>query len=106
MPDSPKVLTERHQRTFVVTINRPQVRNCVDGETAQLLFEAVSAFEDHDGLDVLVLTGAGDVAFCSGADLKNIESLGARPGAQESGPLGFSRVTDIDKPTIAAVHAY
>ena len=107
MPDSaPKVLAERRGRTFLVTINRPDVRNCVDGETAQLLFEAVEAFRADDGLDALVLTGAGEIAFCSGADLKNIGSLVARPGAEESGPMGISRIVDIDKPTIAAVNGY
>src|SRR3990170_1890150 len=101
-----KVLTERRARTFVVTINRPEVRNCVDAETAALLLDAVETFRADDGLDVLVLTGAGDVAFCSGADLKDIAGLAARPGARESGPMGFSRVIDIDKPTIAAVNGY
>ena len=102
----PKVLTERRGRTFVVTINRPQVRNCVDGETAQLLNDAVESFRHDDELDVFVLTGAGDLSFCSGADLKNIDSLSTRPGARASGPMGVSRITDIEKPTIAAVNGY
>ncbi len=102
----PKVLTETRDRAFVVTINRPEARNAVDGETAGLLFEAVEAFRADDSLDVLILTGAGDVAFCAGADLKRGESLMARPGAQESGPMGFSRITDLEKPTIAAVNGY
>jgi enoyl-CoA hydratase len=101
-----KVLTETHDRAFVVSINRPEARNAVDGETAGLLFEAVDAFRANDSLDVLILTGTGDVAFCAGADLKRGESLLARPGAQESGPMGFSRVTDLEKPTIAAVNGY
>lgn len=101
-----KVVTERRGRTFLVTINRPEVRNCVDSETAQLLSEAAKAFRADDGLDVLVLTGAGEIAFCSGADLKDIAGLGARPGAGESGPMGLSLITDIDKPTIAAVNGY
>src|SRR3990170_2890355 len=102
----PKVLTERRNHTFVVTINRPEVRNCVDGETAGLLCEAVETFRDDESLDVLILTGAGDLAFCSGADLKDIASLGARPGSRESGPMGISRITDLTKPTIAAVNGY
>jgi enoyl-CoA hydratase len=101
-----KVLAERRGRTFVVTINRPEVRNCVDGETAGLLFEAVEEFKGDDALDVLILTGVGLDAFCSGADLKNIGSLGARAGARDSGPMGISRVTDVGKPTIAAVEGY
>src|SRR2546428_9072199 len=101
-----KVLTERRGRTFVVTINRPEARNCVDGETAGLLFEAVEEFKRDDSLDVLILTGAGTVAFCSGADLKNIGSLGARAGARDSGPMGISRITDVQKPVIGAVEGY
>ncbi|MBI1886079.1 MAG: enoyl-CoA hydratase/isomerase family protein [Chloroflexi bacterium] len=103
---SQKVLTERRDRAFVVTIKRPEVRNCVDAETAGLLFEAVDTFRKDDSLDVLVLTGAGDVAFCSGADLKDVGGLGGRPGARESGPMGISRITDVAKPTIAAVNGY
>ncbi len=109
----PVVLTETRDRAFLVTINRPDVRNCVDGETAGLLFEAVEAFRADDSLDVLILTGAGDpsagsgqAAFCAGADLKGSASLMARPGAQESGPMGFSRITDLEKPAIAAVNGY
>ncbi|HEV8573501.1 MAG TPA: enoyl-CoA hydratase-related protein [Dehalococcoidia bacterium] len=103
---NPKVLTERRDRTFVVSINRPEVRNCVDGETAGLLFEAVEAFKADDALDVLILTGAGEMAFCAGADLKNIGTLGARAGARDSGPMGISRITDVGKPTIAPVEGY
>ncbi|MCH7999954.1 MAG: enoyl-CoA hydratase/isomerase family protein [Chloroflexi bacterium] len=109
----PKVLTETRDRAFVVTINRPDVRNCVDGETAALLFEAVETFRVDDSLDALILTGAGPStssgqasAFCAGADLKGSASLMTRPGAQESGPMGFSRITDLEKPTIAAVNGY
>ena len=101
-----KVLIERRGRTLIVTINRPEARNCVDGETAQSLYEAVDLFRRDDALNVLVLTGAGDVAFCSGADLKNIGSLNTRAGAGESGPMGISRIADIEKPTIAAVNGY
>ena len=101
-----KVETERIGRSFKVTINRPEVRNCVDGETAQLLFQAVQKFNADSSLDVLILTGAGEVAFCSGADLKSTESLLARPDADKSGPMGISRITDLRKPTIAAVNGY
>jgi enoyl-CoA hydratase len=103
---APKTLTETRGRTLVLSINRPDVRNCVDGETAQGLFEAVDAFKRDDSLDVLILTGAGGQAFCSGADLKATQTLGSRPGARESGPMGISRITDVGKPVIAAVEGY
>ena len=101
-----KVETKCKGRSIVVTINRPDVRNCVDDETAQLLFEAVQSFRNNPELDVLILTGTGDNSFCSGADLKNAESLMDRPGADDSGPMGISRITDLEKPTIAAVNGY
>ena len=84
------VLTETRDRALVVTINRPEARNAVNAEVAQLLFEAVGAFKADDALDVLILTGAGDVAFCAGADLKGGAGLMARPGSQESGPMGWN----------------
>lgn len=105
MPE-PKVLTERRDRTLIVTINRPEVRNCVDAETAALLQRAVESFREDGSLDVLVVTGAGEAAFCSGADLRDIDRLGSRPGAREAGPMGFTRITDVGKPTIAAVSGY
>src|SRR3990170_948494 len=104
--NEPKVLTETRDRAFVVTINRPQARNAVDGETAGLLLEAVETFRADSSLDVLILTGSGGVAFCAGADLKSTAGLMARPGAQESGPMGFSRITDLEKLAIAAVNGY
>ena len=101
-----KVETERKGRSFIVTINRPEVRNAVDGETAGLLYEAVEAFRRDDSLDVLILTGAGDVAFCSGADLRDLAGIVSRPDAEDHGPMGISRITDLHKPSIAAVNGY
>jgi enoyl-CoA hydratase len=103
---APAVLAETRDRALVVTINRPEARNAVNADVAQFLFEAVEAFKTDDALDALILTGAGDIAFCAGADLKGGAGLMARPGAQESGPMGFSRITDVGKPTIAAVNGY
>lgn len=101
-----KVITDRRDRIFVVTINRPEVRNAVDAETATLLEEAVRTFQSDGDLRVLVLTGAGDASFCAGADLKAALGLTARPGAEKAGPMGFSRITDGRKPAIAAVNGY
>src|SRR3970282_213063 len=62
----PKVLAETRDRALVVTINRPEARNAVNAEVAQLLFEAVEAFKADDSLDALVLTGAGGPSAGSG----------------------------------------
>jgi len=101
-----KVETERRGRVFIVSINRPEVRNAVDAGTARLLEEAVRAFQGDGSLRVMILTGLGGVSFCAGADLKSALELGARPGADLSGPMGFSRITDVQKPAIAAINGY
>ena len=101
---SEPVRYERRGAAAVLTINRQERRNAVDGPTAELLAEGVDRFEADDDARVLIITGAGDVAFCAGADLKAIDTFGPRlmdPG----GPLGFSRRIP-SKPTIAAVSGW
>ncbi|MCX5992979.1 MAG: enoyl-CoA hydratase-related protein, partial [Chloroflexi bacterium] len=100
------VETERRQQVLIVRINRPEVRNAVDAGTAGLLESAVNEFKRDRELRVMVLTGAGDLSFCAGADLKSARGLLERKGADGSGPMGFSRVTDTGKPTIAAINGY
>jgi len=95
---------ERRGASAVVTIDRQERRNAVDGPTAEELNTAYRRFEDDDDARVMILTGAGGVAFCAGADLKNIESFGPRMDL-EDGPLGFTRLTP-SKPTIAAISGW
>ncbi|HEY3482934.1 MAG TPA: enoyl-CoA hydratase-related protein, partial [Streptomyces sp.] len=87
----------------VVTIDRQQRRNAIDGRTAAALVAALEQFEADEALAVMVLTGAGE-AFCAGADLTAIETLSPR-AAGPDGPLGFTRRTP-SKPTIAAVDGW
>jgi enoyl-CoA hydratase len=95
---------ERHGAAAVVTIDRPERRNAVDGPTAQALHEAYLRFESEDQARVMVLTGAGDVSFCAGADLKATETMAPRLMSPE-GPMGFTRLTP-SKPTIAAISGF
>ena len=90
---------ERRGAAALITINRPERRNAVDGATAAALLEAYERFAADDDARVLVLTGAGDQAFCAGADLKALETLDADAPA---GPMGFTRLTRA-KPAIAAI---
>ena len=95
---------EREGRIGVVTIERPERRNAVDGETARALYAAFKEFDADAGLDVAVLTGRGGY-FCAGADLKAI-SAGGRTGSiaeeGDAGPMGCTRLR-LGKPVIAAV---
>ncbi|MGA9874839.1 MAG: crotonase/enoyl-CoA hydratase family protein [Solirubrobacteraceae bacterium] len=101
---TPPILYERHGAAAVVSIDRPERRNAVDGPTAVALLEALKRFEGEDDARVMVLTGAGEVAFCAGADLKAIDTFGDRLMAPE-GPMGFTRLTP-SKPTIAAISGF
>ena len=98
-----KVTVTREGRTTVVTINRPQVRNAVDAETAALLADAFRDFDADEAADVAVLHGAQG-HFCAGADLKAVAAAdGAnRLSAEGDGPMGPSRM-QLGKPVIAAV---
>ena len=93
---------ERRGSAALVTIDRPERRNAVDGETAAALLAAYERFAADDGARVLVLTGAGEEAFCAGADLKALATL--HPDAP-AGPMGFSRVQPV-KPAIAAISGW
>ena len=95
---------ERRGASAVVTIDRQERRNAVDGPTAEELTEAYRRFEADDEARVMILTGAGGVSFCAGADLKAIETFGPRMDL-EDGPLGFTRLTPT-KPTIAAISGW
>ena len=92
---------ERRGSAALVTIDRPERHNAIDGPTAAKLLDAFERFKADDDAAILVLTG-DDAAFCAGADLKAIETLDAdAPG----GPLGFTRLHS-PKPTIAAISGH
>jgi len=103
-PTAEPVRYERVGAAAVLTIDRQERRNAVDGPTADRLEEAFHRFEADDEARVLVVAGAGDVAFCAGADLKAIETFGPRQ-MREAGPFGFTRLT-ASKPTIAAISGW
>jgi enoyl-CoA hydratase len=95
---------ERRGAAAIVTIDRQHRRNAVDGHTAAALHEAYLRFEADDDARVMVLTGAGGVSFCAGADLKATDTMVDRLMSEE-GPMGFTRLTP-SKPTIAAISGF
>jgi enoyl-CoA hydratase len=91
----------------VIAIDRPEVRNAVDGPTAAELAQAFRDFDSDDSLSVAVLTGANGT-FCAGADLKAIsDGRGNRVDRDVAidGPMGPTRM-QLDKPVIAAVEGF
>ncbi|REK19421.1 MAG: enoyl-CoA hydratase [Planctomycetota bacterium] len=116
--DSNVVLLARHEveggAILQITINRPDVHNAVNNIAARMLLEAWRAFRDDDSLSVAVLHGAGEQAFCSGADLRGLEGL-AHLGATRdeiaafvqhgTGPMGGTRIVQ-PKPVITVSQGY
>lgn len=90
----------------IVTINRPDARNAVNGDVARGMERAVRETEADDDIWVVILTGAGDQAFCAGADLKEV-SAGRRTGiATEAGGFGGFVHMPRTKVWIAAVNGF
>ena len=101
----PDVTTETRGRTTIITINRPQARNAVDGPTAALLAAAFRQFDADDSQDVAVLTGS-EGTFCAGADLKAVATgRGNRVKLDGDGPMGPTRMM-LSKPVIAAIEGH
>jgi enoyl-CoA hydratase len=96
------VLVEADGPVTVVTIDRPERRNAVDGPTAAALAAAFRDFDADPAASVAVLTGSGG-AFCAGADLKAI-AAGAPPrvAPDGDGPMGPTRMK-LSKPVLAAI---
>lgn len=98
------VRVERSGPVFTVLLNRPAVRNAVDGPTAHTLTEVFREFDDDPGAAVAVLHGEGGT-FCSGADLKALGSERGNDARSPSGPMGPTRLR-LSKPVIAAVSGH
>lgn len=87
---------------MIVTINRPEVRNCVDRTTALELADAWRAFDADENARVGVFCGEA-TGFCAGADLKGVaRGEGNRTAPDGDGPMGPSRML-LSKPVIGAV---
>ena len=96
----------------VMTINRPEARNALNSDAHRELAEAMIDFRDDNDLWVAIITGAGDVSFCAGQDLKAMGGGGGAPqqrpeGERPAAPATAYNLADkIYKPFIAAINGY
>jgi enoyl-CoA hydratase/carnithine racemase len=86
-----------------LTINRPEARNALNKAVRDGFWDATRAFNADDSARVLVVTGAGDKAFCAGGDLKEMADTALKVPPLDFMPQ-FGRNIDVPKPTIAAVN--
>jgi enoyl-CoA hydratase len=99
------VREEHSGKITIVTIDRPSVRNAVDGPTALALADAFRRFDADEEQSVAILTGA-DGTFCAGADLKAVsDQRGNSVRLDGDGPMGPTRML-LSKPVIAAVEGH
>ncbi len=68
----------REDGIAIITLNRPEARNCLAKDVREGLYAAWERFESDPALRVAILTGAGDRAFCAGGDLKEMVQTGMR----------------------------
>lgn len=108
------ILYEMKDHVVTITLNRPEVHNCLNRETAKELHTAWKTFRDDKDAFVAIITGAGEKAFSAGWDLNDataLEGVGdwdeyRQTIYNEEGPCGYTRRVDIFKPIIAAVNGY
>ena len=110
----PNVLYEKRGALAYVTLNRPEVHNCIDVETSNELIAVWEEVKRDADVRVAILTGAGDKAFCSGADLKKLiphirdasDEENRRRAFEGPGWAGISGGYEIYTPIIAAINGY
>lgn len=100
---SDEVLYEVSEHAAWITINRPEARNALNKAVRDGLKDAFVAAEGDDEVRVVVLTGAGDKAFCAGGDLKEMADVKLTIPPPDYVPQP-NRTVDMTKPVIAAVN--
>ncbi len=99
-----EVLRERRGHVEILTINRPEARNAINGAVSRAMTSAMDELADDADCWVVILTGSGDKAFCAGMDLKAFSSGEGKDIMGASGGFGGLTERDFDKPLIAAVN--
>lgn len=104
------LISTREHDTLVLTLNRPQKRNALSQDMLMALGEALEKAADDSSLRVVIVHGAGDKAFCSGIDVGLLfEHLSANPTGERLRKVQrhiqnlFTRLEELEKPTIAAI---
>ena len=98
----PGALVEKRGNVLLITINRPEARNAINGSVSLAVGNALEQAQNDPEIRAVVITGSGDKSFCAGADLKAI-SRGENLFHPEHPEYGFAGYVShfIDKPTIA-----
>ena len=104
----PKLLRRTVGHVTTLTINRPEARNAIDSETMRLLGDTVRVVRGEDQTRVIVLTGAGDIAFSAGGDMKEMQTFSALSSDQvmAAWQTGLEAIETSPKPVICAINGF
>ncbi len=102
------LLLEIKDKTAIVTINRPDKLNALNGHTINELEQVFDELKNNEDVFVVVLTGSGEKAFVAGADISELNKLDvlAAKDFSERGNFVFNKIDQFDKPVIAAVNGF
>ena len=101
-----RLIVEQSGAVATVRLNRPEKHNALNARISHELIEALNAFEADDSVNVIVLTGAGEKAFCAGADMAEAVGGNGNVGYVGAPAEAAARVLRTGKPIIAAVNGY
>lgn len=102
---SDNISVERDGFVGIITLNRPEKLNAMTPEMADALVAAVTEFNNDDGTRCVILTGAGDRAFCAGSDIRTLDDY-ATPWNFRNRPDYCDAIRALLKPSIAAINGY
>lgn len=103
------ILLEKRDKTTIITINRPDSLNALNGNTIQELSNALELIENDTECRVIIITGSGQKSFVAGADIKEFSDFGqneAEKLARNGHNQLFNKIENLKKPVIAAVNGF
>ena len=102
------LLYEKDSGIATITINRPKALNALNEETIPEFLSSLEDAERDEKVRVIVITGAGEKAFCAGLDLKTVKDISVVKAVEMSrlGQKMTLRIEELGKPVIAAINGY
>lgn len=103
------IILEKQEKISIITINRPESLNALNGATISELSSALDLIENDTDCRVIIITGSGQKSFVAGADIKEFSDFGqneAEQLARNGQNLLFNKIENLKKPVIAAVNGF
>lgn len=107
--DFQNILLEKIEKTTIVTINRPESLNALNGNTIKEISTALDLLENDAECRVIIITGSGQKSFVAGADIKEFSDFGqneAEELARNGHHILFNKIENLKKPVIAAINGF